>query len=68
MAKAQQSGVLRQDLDPRAVAVALNAMYLGSNIIDVVGDSAPTPEAWWSLISFFIGALFPPEESDQRED
>lgn len=63
MTQAQQSGVLRQDLDPRAVAVALNAMYLGSNIIDVVGDSAPTPDAWWSLISFFIGALFPPENS-----
>lgn len=64
MTQAQRSGVLRQDLDPRAVAVALNAMYLGSNIIDVVGDSAPTPDAWWSLISFFIVALFPPENSD----
>lgn len=63
MSQAQQNGILRQDLDPRAVAVALNAMYLGSNIIDVLGDSAPTPEAWWSLISFFIGALFPPENS-----
>ena len=61
MTQAQKSGVLRQDLDPRAVAVALNAMYLGSNIIDVLGDNAPTPEAWWSLISFFIGALFPPD-------
>jgi AcrR family transcriptional regulator len=61
MTQAQRSGVLRQDLDPRAVAVALNAMYLGSNIIDVLGDNAPTPEAWWSLISFFIGALFPPD-------
>lgn len=63
MSQAQQSGILRQDLDPRAVAVALNAMYLGSNIIDVLGDKAPTPEAWWSLISFFISALFPPENS-----
>lgn len=61
MTQAQRSGVLRQDLDPRAVAVALNAMYLGSNIIDVLGDHAPSPEAWWGLISFFIGALFPPE-------
>ena len=61
MTQAQANGILRQDLDPRAVAAALNAMYLGSNIIDLVGDSAPTPEAWWSLMSFFIGALFPPE-------
>jgi AcrR family transcriptional regulator len=63
MSQAQRSGVLREDLDPRAVAVALNAMYLGSNIIDVLGDNAPTPEAWWNLISFFIGALFPPDVS-----
>lgn len=61
MTQAQQNGVLREDLDPRAVAVALNAMYLGSNIIDVLGEHAPDPGAWWGLISFFIGALFPPE-------
>lgn len=61
MTQAQKSGKLRQDLDPRAVAVALNAVYLGSNIIDVLGENAPTPEAWWGLISFFIGALFPPD-------
>ena len=63
MTEAQESGMLRQDLDPRAVAVALHAMYLGSNIIDVLGENAPTPEAWWGLISFFIGALFPPDGS-----
>ncbi len=61
MNQAQSSGILRQDVDPRAVAVALNAMYLGSNIIDVLGENAPSPEAWWNLISFFIGALFPPD-------
>jgi AcrR family transcriptional regulator len=63
MTEAQKSGVLRPELDPRAVAVALNAMYLGSNIIDVLGEHAPTPEAWWNLISFFVGALFPADES-----
>jgi AcrR family transcriptional regulator len=60
MTQAQKAGVLRQDLDPRAVAAALNAMYLGSNVIDMLGDSAPTPDAWWGLITFFIGTLFPP--------
>lgn len=68
MTQAQQSGILRQDLDPRAVAVALNAMYLGSNIIDVLGDDAPTPDAWWGLISFFIGALFPPDTTRHADD
>ena len=62
MAQAQKTGVLRRDLDPRAVAVALNAMYLGSNIIDVLGEHAPEPEAWWGLITLFLGVLFPPGE------
>lgn len=61
MTEAQQSGKLRHDLDPRAVSVALNAMNLGSNIIDVLGDDAPDAGAWWGLMSFFIGSLFPPE-------
>lgn len=62
MVQAQKAGVLRQDLDPRAVAVALNAMYLGSNIIDVLGEHAPEPEAWWRLITLFLEVLFPPGE------
>lgn len=67
MTEAQKSGVLRPELDPRAVAVALNAMYLGSNIIDVLGEHAPTPEAWWGLISFFVGALFPADGTTSPE-
>ena len=61
MTDAQAAGVLRKDLDPRAVAVALSAMNLGSNIVDVLGEHAPAPGAWWALMSFFIGALFPPD-------
>lgn len=61
MAEAQKNGKLRADLDPRAVAVALTAMNLGSNIIDVLGDDAPSEGAWWGLLSYFIGSLFPPE-------
>jgi AcrR family transcriptional regulator len=61
MNRAQESGILRGDVDPTAVAVALSAMNLGSNIIDVLGDHGPAPEAWWGLMSFFIGALFPPK-------
>ncbi|MGA1362801.1 MAG: TetR/AcrR family transcriptional regulator [Ilumatobacteraceae bacterium] len=63
MSEAQKQGVLRDDVDPKAVATALSAMNLGSNIIDVLGDHGPEPEAWWSLMSFFIGALFPAGES-----
>ena len=61
MTQAQRSGALREDLDPRAVATALTVMYLGSNFIDVLGEHAPEPGAWWGLISFFIGAMFQPD-------
>jgi len=63
MTEAQKNGKLRSDLDPRAVAVALIAMNLGSNIIDVLGDDAPDPGAWWGLLSYFIGSLFPPDKA-----
>ena len=66
MTEAQNHGVLRRDVDPRAVAVALNAMYLGSNIIDVLGDHGPTPDAWWGLISLFIRTLFPPDNEEHQ--
>lgn len=63
MRSAHENGILRAELDPKAVAVALNVINTGSNIIDVLGDDAPDEAAWWSLISFFIAALFPPEGS-----
>jgi AcrR family transcriptional regulator len=66
MREAQQQGILRGDVDPTAVAVALSAMNLGSNIIDVLGDHGPDPAAWWSLMSFFIGALFTPSPETKR--
>jgi len=63
MTDAQRRGFLREDLDPRAVAVALSVINLGSNIIDVLGEYGPEPTAWWGLISFFVNALFPPTET-----
>ena len=64
MTNAQERGLLRRDLDPRSVAVALSVINLGSNIIDVLGDKAPEPTAWWELISFFINAMFPSTTDD----
>lgn len=68
MRSAHENGILRAELDPKAVAVALNVINTGSNIISVLGDDAPDETAWWSLISFFIAALFPPEEMQRRTD
>lgn len=61
MIDAQDKGFLRSDLDPTAVAVALNVVNLGSTIIDVLGDDGPDATAWWRLIGFFIEMLFPPQ-------
>jgi len=63
MEDAQRRGFLRDDLDARSVAVALNVINLGSTVIDVLGDDAPDPAAWWGLIGFFIDSLFPPDAS-----
>jgi AcrR family transcriptional regulator len=69
MEQAQDNDILRQDVDPTAVAVALSALNFGSNIIDVLGEHGPAPEAWWNLMTFFIGALFPPDAtSDGSSD
>lgn len=64
MTDAQSRGYLRADLDPRAVAVALSVINLGSNIIDVLGDSAPEPDAWWNMMLFFINSMFPTDASN----
>jgi len=61
MIDAQDKGFLRSDLDPTAVAVALNVVNLGSTIIDVLGEDGPDATAWWRLIGFFIEMLFPPQ-------
>lgn len=62
MEAAQSQGYLRSDVDPRAVATMLSVVYLGSNVIDTLGESAPDQEAWWNLLFFMINSLFPNPE------
>ncbi|NBO54808.1 MAG: TetR/AcrR family transcriptional regulator [Actinobacteria bacterium] len=62
MIAAQEEGILRKDIEPRAVAAAISAMNLGSNVFDVLGPDAPSAEAWWGLLLHMIGSLFPEEE------
>lgn len=59
LTKAQQRGMFRDDLDPVAVATAINALSLGSNIVGVLGDDGPTPAAWFGLMGFFVASMFP---------
>ena len=60
MREAQTKGFIRPELDPAAVAAALHAINFGSVIIDVLGEGAPSRDAWWGLMMFFIGSLFTP--------
>lgn len=57
MRDAQARGILRPDVDPAAVAVALSAIALGSNVISVLGDEAPARDDWFGLLAFLISAL-----------
>jgi AcrR family transcriptional regulator len=62
MRDAQDHGILRSDLDPAAVAVAISALAMGANVvISSMGDDAPKRESWFALMAFLIGALAPPE-------
>lgn len=54
-----EKGLLRGGLDPRALAVALMAVALGSNVISMLGDEAPSPEAWFGLLMFLVAQMYP---------
>lgn len=60
MEKAADRGFLRRDVDPAAIAGMVVAIGLGSNILSLLGDDAPTPEAWQSSLLVLIDMLFPP--------
>ena len=64
MRDAQARGILRSGIEPAAVAVALSAISLGSNVISVLGDEAPSRDEWFGLLAFLIAALAP-ERSDE---
>jgi AcrR family transcriptional regulator len=60
MRDAQESGILRSDLDPAAVAVAISALAMGANVlISTMGEDAPSRDSWFGLMAFLIGALAP---------
>ena len=60
MEKAAERGILRTDVDPAAIAAMIAAIGLGSNILSLLGDDGPTPDAWRSSLLVLIDMLFPP--------
>lgn len=61
MVEVQAKGLMRSDVDPKAVAIAIQAIGIGSIWIDIVGADAPEPGQWHLLMMFLIQALFPSE-------
>lgn len=59
MEQARERGILRPDIDPRAMAAVLIALSLGSNNLSLLGDDAPSPEAWTQLLVTLVNLLFP---------
>ena len=58
--RASERGLLRAEIDPVALAVAMMALGLGATVlIDVLGDDGPTPEAWNGLVTYLISQTFP---------
>ncbi len=57
--RAADKGLLREGIEPRALAMVLQALTMGSNLISLVGDEAPTPESWYGLLMFIIEQLYP---------
>jgi hypothetical protein len=53
---AQEKGWVRADLDPRAIAVFLQAYTLGRTVDDVA-ENHLYPEAWTALIKVVTGPL-----------
>jgi AcrR family transcriptional regulator len=60
MEKARVQGILRADVDPKAMAAALTAISLGSTNISLLGDDGPSPEAWMAFMLLMVEMLFPP--------
>jgi AcrR family transcriptional regulator len=59
MDKAHARGILRTDVDPKAMAAVITAIALGSNHLSLLGDDGPSPEAWTAFMLLMIETLFP---------
>lgn len=60
MENAAERGILRKDVDPNAIAAMIAAIALGSNVLSLLGDDGPAPEAWQASLLVLVDMLFPP--------
>ena len=60
MELASARGVLRADVDPKALAAMLIAVGMGSNVLSLLEDDGPTADSWSRLLFLMIELLFPP--------
>ncbi len=60
MDSAATNGILRPDVDPKAIAAAVSVISIGSNLLSLLGDDGPSPEAWTSFLLLMVEMLFPP--------
>lgn len=57
--RALAQGILRPDVDPKAVAAMVSAVALGSNVLPLLGEEGPTPDAWLGFLLLMVDTLFP---------
>lgn len=59
MERASENGLLRSDVDPRAMAAVISAMSLGSINLSLLESDGPTQQAWTDLMIMLDSLLFP---------
>lgn len=59
MERASENGLLRSDVDPRAMAAVISAMALGSINLSLLESDGPTQQAWTDLMIMLDSLLFP---------
>lgn len=59
METASARGHLRPDVDAKAVAAMLVSVGMGSNLLSLLGEDGPSPDAWSAFLFLMIQTLFP---------
>jgi len=68
MESASARGILRDDVDPKAMAAALTALGMDSNLLTLLGDDGPTAEASTMFQLVLVDLPFPPDHHPVRGD